>query len=64
MPMPTPTYEEMLALVEQRVPDFPADRKSTIATAALAVLGESMQKDRSPMDAVKVAVARSYRRST
>lgn len=60
--MPTPTPEEMLALVEQRVPEFSTEQKSFLARAAIAVLAEPSCKGKPPMYAVKVAIARLYRR--
>lgn len=60
---PAPTQAQMLAIVEQRVPHFPHARKSAIATAALAVLQEPMHKGKPLLHAVKMAIARSYRKS-
>ncbi len=59
----TPTQEQMLALVEKRVPHLTTAQKSALATAALAVLGEPLHKGKPLMHAVKMAVARSYRHS-
>lgn len=55
------TQQQMLALVQQRVPDFPEARKHAIAMAAVDVLSEPRHKDKPPMHAVKLAIARSYR---
>lgn len=55
------TQQEMLALVQQRVPDFTPDRQSAIAKAAIGVLSEPRHKGRSHLHGVKMAIARSYR---
>ena len=55
----TPTQEQMLVLVEKRVPWFSADKKSELATAALGIMNEPKHKGRPPLHAVKVAVARA-----
>jgi hypothetical protein len=59
--MANPTHQQMLALVQKRVPHFTMDRKGAIATTAIAVHNEPRHKKKSLMHAVKVAIARSYK---
>lgn len=55
------TREQVLALVNERVPTYTDEQKENLVTAALAVLSEPKYAWLSdyPLTAVKIAIARS-----
>jgi hypothetical protein len=63
MAIPMPTREEVLELVNERVPGFDDAKKEELVTSALAVMAEPRYERMtgSPMAAVKMAVARLSR---
>lgn len=63
MPTPMPTHDEILTIVQGRVPDYSPAKQEEVATTTLAILAEpryEKMKD-TPLAAVKLAVARLNR---
>jgi spore maturation protein CgeB len=59
----TTTHDQMLALVNERVPDYTSEQKESLVTAAFAILAEPKYVSLAdyPMTAVKIAIARLNR---